>query len=155
MPSNASIEYPPVAFHFAQMTHQFGPDYHHFGAFWFSVAQLRSLYDSMRVLDGTSAEAVHKLSLVYGEDIRPYLFKDNETLEKYTAMAIDFVENNEETYDPGWIASFGEDALKNSGMRSKDQISKPKELWPDLKKQAIGLFFEGKMAALKAKFGEN
>ena len=113
--------------------------------FWYSVGQLRARYDANRTNDTTAASGVTVLNMRYGEFINKYAFADVEKLKTTVRAVLEFVENNEEKYDPTWLSHHGMDAFNSS----KASPMKPKSEWPAIKKQSIEDYQAGFEEALK------
>ncbi len=109
-------------------------------AFWFYVAQLRARYDANICADRSAAQGVAILNNTYGPDINQFAFSDIAFLETTVEKVVAFVRENEENYDHRWLNLHGMGAFINDGDA---ELSKPKEMWPEIKAKTINDYHEG------------
>lgn len=120
--------------------------------FWFYVAQLRARYDANLCMDNSAKQAVSVLNGEYGPEINKYAFQDIDQLEKTVTKVVEFVRGNEENYDHRWINLYGMDAI-SAGMdkkAGKNELSKAKESWPEIKKKTIDDYYNGFLDYVKS-----
>jgi hypothetical protein len=116
-------------------------------AFWFYVAQLRARYDANICADKSATQGVTILNSTYGPDINKFAFSDIPLLESTVEKVVNFVRENEENYDHRWLNLHGMGAFIND----KDaELSKPKELWAEIKNQTINDYHNGFKEYLKS-----
>jgi hypothetical protein len=118
--------------------------------FWYYTGQLRARYDANRTNDITAGSGVTLLNNRYGSSINKYAFTDIEKLKITIKKVVEFVENNEEKYNPSWLYYHGMAAFIDSDA----ERMKPRSEWPEIKKQTIKDYQTGFIEALKQNNGE-
>lgn len=113
-------------------------------AFWFYVGQLRARIDANISMDKSAGQAVGVLNNYFGPQINQYTFSDLDQLTETVIKALEFVKNNEETYDRRWINLHGMEAVI-SGLEGKNAhtLSAPQNKWSYIKKKTIDEYEAG------------
>ena len=109
-------------------------------AFWFYVAQLSARYDANRCADKSATQGVSILNSTYGPDINKYAFSDITLLKSTVEKVVNFVREKEENYDHRWLNLHGMGAFIND---KNAELSKPTELWAEIKAKTISDYQEG------------
>lgn len=124
------------------------------GAFWFYVGQLRARIDANICADITAIQAVAILNDEYGMMINKYTIPKIDLLEEIVMKVLEFVRNNNESYDRRWINLHGMWVFKYLTDDNKDlKLSLPEEQWGSIKEKTINDYYEGfkeALASLKA-----
>ena len=95
-------------------------------------------------MDKSAGGAVGVLNNYFGPQINQYTFSDLDKLTETVAKVLEFVRNNEETYDRRWINLHGMNAVI-SGVEgiNAQALSAPQNEWPAIKKKTIDEYEEG------------
>ena len=102
--------------------------------FWYHVARLRAVYDSLRCKDPSARNAVNILGKGLSPDIARYQRQRRARTLQIAELAIRWDQQNPRNYDHRWINLYGKVA-RNSAGTDPAELTVPESDWPEILKR--------------------
>jgi hypothetical protein len=97
--------------------------------FWYHVARLRAVYDSLRCKDETARAVVAEFGKRLNPDVARYQRQNRQHTLQIAELAIKWDQQNPRTYDHRWINLYGKVARSSAGT-DVSELTAPESEWP-------------------------
>lgn len=122
------------------------------GIDWYLFAQLNALYDANRCSDKTARQATTILESKFRPAYEDYIKSNKQAYLESIDKVVMLFNKIPQDYDIRWINLHGMDAVTTSlsdEKENKNDLSLPKESWPEIKEKTIGQFIEANRNSVK------